>query len=507
MRTIGCETSKMKPVSRQPLSVVTGILLLTFAIISTILLSSCSQAAEPSQASAPPVKIPSMLSLPAPAAAAIPSLVSQGHDVAMTIAGGVVYLGTTDNMAYALRSSDGKLLWRQAIAGGVDIQPVVSNGVVYLNSFEGSNGPDHVYALRASDGSVLWRYNPNGYTYISPTIGAGGVLYLASQDGVYALQGSNGHVLWRYATSGSGDDNPVVVNGVVYAITTENGQSAALYALRADDGGLLWRYQEGNTMTTPIVQNGVVYVFADDGKLAALQASDGHTLWQSPIDINMVQSMQLVNGVIYISASKMTVATATSQIASPQQDLASIGGLFWNAGRTGHTQRAIPLKEARSSVYAVRARDGAVLWHYSLGNGADSWAGWLAVDNSMVYASSFAETSGMLSDEHGDIYGLQRSNGAVIWHDSIKADSLNALLANGVIYLVGSYNNQTSSVVYALHASDGAYLWNYAMNGDAYDAPLQNGSNLYVAPLNGILYVLRSDRGVMVWHYQTNVGM
>lgn len=498
MHTIEREISKKKPVHRRPLFVVTGILLLTFSIVSSGLLSSCGQA---TQARVPSVKIPSVSSLPTPAAAPVPALVSSGHEAVMTMAGGVVYLGTTDNMAYALRSSDGKLLWHQAIAGSVDVQPVISNGVVYINSFEGSNGPDHVYALRASDGSVIWRYSPNGYTYISPTIGADGALYLASQDGIFALQASNGHLLWRYATSGGSDDNPVMVNGVVYATTSVNGQSAALYALRADDGGLLWRYREGDSITTPIVKDGVVYVFSDDGKLAALQANEGYTLWQRTLDINMVQTLQLVDGVIYMAAAKITESTATSHIASPRQGLAAIGGLFWNTSQKTRTQLAIPLKEALASVYAVRASDGAILWHYLLRNGEASWVGWLAADNGMVYVSSFADTSGTAGDEHGDIYGLQRNTGAVIWHDSIKADSSNALLASGVIYLVGSYNNSSSGVVYALRAGDGAYLWNYSIDGLAYDAPLQSGANLYITVTNGIVYALHMGNGAILWHY------
>lgn len=281
--------------------------------------------------------------------------------------------------------SDGTVLWHQSIAGSVDLQSVIFSGVVYVNSYEGQNGPDHVYALRASNGSIIWRYTPNGYTYIASTTGADGTLYLSSQNGIFALQASSGHVLWHYATQGSDDDWPVVVNGVVYATTSVNGQSAELFALRANDG--------------------------------------------------------------------------------------------------------------------------AILWHYLLGNGADSWAGWLTVGNGIVYASSYADTNGDMSDEAGDIYALQSSTGTAMWHDRIQASSSSALLAGGVIYLVGSYNNSTASVAYALRAGDGAYLWNYSMSGYVYDAPVQSGTTLYIAGVNGMVYALHTGNGAILWYYTTNVGM
>ncbi len=517
MHNIERKVSKMKPFHMQPLYAVTGTIVFALLIVSAGFLSSCG-ATQPVASAArssnitptTPHTSAQTLPLPTPAAALIPAPMATGHNVALTIADGVAYLGTLDNAVYALRISNGTLLWHQSIAGSVDLQPIISNGVVYVNSYEGQNGPDHVYALQASNGRIIWRYTLNGYAFISPTIGADGTLYLSShslQEGIFALRASNGHVLWHYTTQGVSEDWPVVVNGVVYVTTSSNDQSAALLALRADDGRLLWRYQEGNSMTTPVIANDVVYLISDDGKLTALQASDGHTLWHRILDINMVQTLQLVDGVIYMAASKITESTATSQIASPRQALAATGEFFWTMLPTTRVQLAIPLKEALSSVYAVRASDGAILWHYLMRNGEASWVGWLAVDNGMVYVSSFAETSGTAGDENGDIYGLQRSNGAVIWHDSIQADSSNALLASGVIYLVGSYNNSSSGVVYALRAGDGAYLWNYSIDGFAYDAPLQSGANLYITVTNGIVYALHTDSGAILWHYQTNVGI
>lgn len=175
--------------------------------------------------------------------------------------------------------------------------------------------------------------------------------------------------------------------------------------------------------------------------------------------------------------------------------------------QTTRAKLAIPHKQALSSVYAIRANDGAILWRYLLHNGKDSWTGWLAAANGIIYVSDSAATNDATGDGNGDIYALQSSNSKVIWHDRIQANSSDALLASGVIYLVGSYNNASSGVVYALRVGDGAYLWNYSIDGFVYNAPMQAGTNLYIAATNGIVYALHTDNGAILWHYQTDLGI
>src|SRR5207245_1295684 len=87
----------------------------------------------------------------------IQGLAGAGHAVTMTIVGGVAYVGTMDRVVYALRTSDGTLLWRYRTEDAIIQTPVVVNGVVYVSA-AWDNGPYGFYALRASDGHLLWHY-------------------------------------------------------------------------------------------------------------------------------------------------------------------------------------------------------------------------------------------------------------------------------------------------------------------------------------------------------------
>jgi serine/threonine-protein kinase len=61
------------------------------------------------------------------------------------VAGGVVYVGSTDNYVYALDASTGDLRWRYQTGHRVESSPTVAGGVVYVGSTD-----NYVYALLAS---------------------------------------------------------------------------------------------------------------------------------------------------------------------------------------------------------------------------------------------------------------------------------------------------------------------------------------------------------------------
>jgi outer membrane protein assembly factor BamB len=474
-----------------------GTVFLVLVVILASVLSSRSQPLhQPSHSRPVPVPTAMSRSIPTPAATPINAPVWSDHNVNLTIADGVAYAGTSDDAVYALHTSDGSLLWHTGIDGSVEELPVVANGVIYVDSFVGLNGPAHLYALRASDGTVLWHYSSN--SYISrPTLDSG-VVYIASQgDGVTALRASGGARLWHFP--GSAYQTPSVVNGVLYVNASVDGQSGIVYALRASDGTVLWRYSTSGSVDTLTVQNREVYVFSQN-KLSALRASDGHQLWNRPMDATFYQSPQLFAGVIYFMATKISLETPTARSTGLLPQTMAVGSLLWSNGQAIAVKETTPLKEGKSSVYAIRASDGTVLWQHPMNNGGDSFADWLQVEHGVVYTSMVVANS----SNTGIISALQSSNGAVIWQDMINGSPSGVLLVGGVIY--ASAGAASSSAVYALRARDGALLWSYPIDGSVFNEPLLVGTTVYTAAGNGMVYALRAVNGTLVWHYLTKVG-
>jgi len=415
----------------------------------------------------------------------------------MTRADDVVYVGTSKNRIYALRLSNGAVLWRFQIEGAVSTQPLVANGVVYVSSLAGQDGPAHIYALRTGDGSLLWHYSSNSFSYLSLSTTDRNIAYVSSDEGISAFKA--GRLLWRAATGSFASGPPQVVNGVVYASTFLENGPGDVYALRATDGTVLWHNTTDGFPAIPLVADGVAYIPSEGGVLTARRASDGHQLWKQTIDADHIQSVQIVNGVIYTAAIKM----------SPQASLAPTTGsllammakaLLWNTRQIAPAKATIPLKLGTSSIYAIRASDGKPVWHYSMGNGKNSWVNWFAVEQGAVYAS----TTPMDGDEtsQGDVYALQSRNGSVLWHDKLKVSPSRALLANGVIYLSSS-KGVDAGAVSALQAKNGSLLWNYASSGPMQESPILADQALYVGTTNGMIYALQVKNGALLWHYPT----
>jgi outer membrane protein assembly factor BamB len=202
---------------------------------------------------------------------------------------GVIYIGTNDGSIYAVRVSDGSVLWHVARTGGfdaipLDISPLVDNGMVFIEGKQGPGGQNQVlYALRASDGKLLWS-RPQGIApgpvVEQPQI-VGGVIYSVEDVGsLAALKETDGSLLWKH----TGDQvfSPVIVaDGQVQLNSGDN-----VLAIRASDGTLLWKraisfHSTLSSNSTPEAEDsGIVYIATTNGTVQALNASDGHTLWQ-----------------------------------------------------------------------------------------------------------------------------------------------------------------------------------------------------------------------------------
>jgi len=342
---------------------------------------------------------------PTPTASPRVSLSWQGHIVSLTTVNGVVYAGAMDNAVYALRAGDGGLLWRYTTAGPVNGPPVVVDGIVYVNANVDRGlgyATGYIYALRASDGALLWRYTTGGYVYIYGPTAASRVVYVGSLAGsLAALRAGDGAVLWRHIAKGPVGAS-LEVKGIVYVLITNIDQSPDyLEALRASDGKLLWR--SSSNAYAPVVVNNVVYVTSRDG-LSALRARDGTLLWRYALAGTGFSGPTILDGVVYTIATKYSPDTTAST---------HTGGYALQIATskiTAPINRTIPFKqEGPSSLYALRASDGAVLWHYQAPGDKNNGVGLLAVAGGLVYIDTTAGPS------KNTISALRASDGSLLW--------------------------------------------------------------------------------------------
>lgn len=474
-----------------------GIVLIVLAVIFSLVLARSGPSSQPRSVTPTAQNQPS----PQPSPTATPASSPAGSEqfVYITIANGIAYAGASTAVD-ALRTSNGSLLWRSTIDGAVGDQPVVADGVVYVIS--STDITASLYALRESDGSQLWHYTSNGPEMSTPVVD-NGVVYLGTQeDKVLALRASSGTLLWQYSDNGVGLLSPDLVDGVVY-VTANDEKPGNIYALRASDGRLLWHYSAGASLNWTTVIDGVAYVTSQDGTLAALSTSNGHQLWQRALGGGNIgtlwQPIQAVGGVLYVATTKMSEPTASTSAPGLVPQTLAIGSLFWGNLQVVPARQTVPYKEGVSTLYAIQAANGTILWHFTMNNGKNGMVGWLSVGDGVIYASVMDISTP--DTNKGHIYALQSTTGSLLWHhDDNNTSPSAAVLANGVIY-VSAYSQDSNDAVYALRAHDGSVLWRHGMGQTIFNAPVLNGATVYVGTIDGSVYALRADNGVVEWHH------
>lgn len=218
----------------------------------------------------------------------------------LRVAGGVVYLSTVNSSVFAFRERDGALLWQFHTTHGNDLNELRSTafgeGMIFISA-------DQTYALRMSDGNLLWRSAQHG-----SLLEANGLLYLNAFrpldpadptssaevfDTFVALRASDGKQVWRksFAPSSPGERvqnyiMQLLETGLyIYPSSVEDGSSGHLFALRSSDGTQVWEDTPPVGRFTLSALQGILYLSAaynrsrGPGLVEALRATDGTVLW------------------------------------------------------------------------------------------------------------------------------------------------------------------------------------------------------------------------------------
>jgi len=320
-------------------------------------------------------------------------------------------LTSGSGIVYALKASDGSVLWHTDTESAGLAEPVVSNGIVYVvSTLTGS-----IYTLGANNGSKMWKLDINNAKVGVPNLQVvNDTLYAAGIDDhvVYALSATQGTPRWMYYASQPVLTSLHVYGDSVYVVgSSVDGSESTLYALNAITGRIRWRYSPGkNRLSAPTFVDGNLYMSASNGSIYSLRASDGSVAWHTSIGSSGIIGAPVVDG------DNLYIANADT-----------------------------------GTVYALAGRDGTQTWHASSGE-IDPYVATVA--NNTVYIVALAS---------GKIEALQASDGSKRWQADVSGGSIGSqasspLVAGGMVYV------EDNGAVYALQDSNGAQRWHYTTN-------------------------------------------
>lgn len=170
------------------------------------------------------------------------------------------------------------------------------------------------------------------------------------------------------------------------------------------------------------------------------------------------------------------------------------GAVFWHTSLGVAFQRLVNgviYACSEETVYALNARDGSLLWHYEVPDQAPI-SGRLTVDSNHIYFG----TQDSVSVNYSALYVLNTDNGALLWRFTQGAyDDINTL--RNLVFVTGR-----DSAVYALDTGNGAIRWSFKDASSTYASSVDGQNTLFVSA-DGI-YALRADSGNVMWHQSFN---
>ncbi len=389
--------------------------------------------------------------------------------------------------------------------------PLVDDGVVYVEDMESD-----VFALRATNGGLIWEHRfgdgtpgPNGLA-----LGPGHSLVGSTDTTIFALDARTGALRWSHRILGSHesfvDIAPLVADGLVFTGTTGYGPGTrgAIEALDVRSGALRWRFDTirgpwphralaggGGIWETPTLSHGVLYagianplpwggseslpnggayagraLYTDS--LVALDAHTGKLEWfdqVTPHDTrdHDLQNPPVVSHGLVIGSGKAGLVTAWDVATHRRRWQASVGV---------HRNDSGPLP--RQAVEVCPGLLGGVETPVAVAGGrvfvpvVD-----LCYRESSVgaAATSFAQTDP--AEGRGEVVALDARTGRRAWTRTIGSPPFGCATAAGDTVVVPTFDGH----VLALAASDGATLWQARASAGINACPAVAGDSLYVA--------------------------
>lgn len=205
---------------------------------------------------------------------AVPLLSLRGAG-APVIANGQVIAGYDNGKLVSLSLNDGKVIWEKSVAVprgrteldrlvDVDADPVVINDTVYAVSYQGN-----LAGVDLASGQTMWTREMSSQAGLAAVYGD--AVYVTDDEGnVWAVQDGSGDALWRQTRLiRRGVTAPAVAGDYVVVGDFEG----YLHWIARNDGRFVARQQitDAAIRSQPLVIDGVIYVTAVDGTIAAVK--------------------------------------------------------------------------------------------------------------------------------------------------------------------------------------------------------------------------------------------
>jgi outer membrane protein assembly factor BamB len=197
-----------------------------------------------------------------------------------------VGLSSQGAFMYAFDARTGRQIWMSSLEVNNNYSfsspPTTFNGTVYT---VGSGGNGTLFAIRTSDGLLLWHVSVEGGDNTSAAITQNDVFVAFACPQVYDFNPVNGAQLWHYDSGchGGGGSVPAVDRDLVYAEDDQTGMHNGI-VLNADTGAVWGHFDSVYSMA---FSQGIAFAVQFGGSnLTAMTSRNFKLLWSVPANTN-----------------------------------------------------------------------------------------------------------------------------------------------------------------------------------------------------------------------------
>ncbi len=235
-----------------------------------------------------------------------------------------LYWTTPDEVTVLALDHAGKDVWRRNLGAfksqhGSGTSLVVADGLLLVNNDQ--DGPSFLAALDAESGTTRWQLKRgiDRAAYATPLLrqtkqGTTEAVFSSSAQGLTGVDLPSGHVNWELTNAfpfrvvGS----PVSGEDLIIGSCGEGGIGRRLVAVRPGSpqspAQLVYEFKNSIPyVPTPVVKDGLLFLWGDNGLVVCHRAATGERLWQHKISDSFYSSPVWANGCLYAVSRKGVV--------------------------------------------------------------------------------------------------------------------------------------------------------------------------------------------------------
>ncbi|GAP14607.1 serine/threonine protein kinase [Longilinea arvoryzae] len=246
----------------------------------------------------------------------------------------------------------------------------------------------------------------------------------------------------------------------------------------------LWTFEcEDEIRSSPLYDNGSIYIGSYDNNLYSLNATNGEFQWKFPTEGGIVGRPASQDGAIYIGSEDNNVYAISVHT----------GKLAWSYATEGPIRSSPRIAEGHIFVgsddgflYAINLISQRRTWRFDAGAPIRS-SPFIAQD--YIYAGS----------EGGELVCLD-FRGQSKWQFRAKrAITSSPLVAQGIVF-VGSLD----STFYAVDAKSGWAMWRFRMGKGTVSSPCRAENFVFIGSADGNIYCIDATTSKEIWTFKTD---